>query len=91
MLALDLFCGGGGVGLAMVRCGLRPLGVDLDANALAMYRHVGDTFQGNVAELDPVEVWGQRPAPWLIWASPPLLTLQRSAAETRSMSFGGCG
>lgn len=35
---LDLFCGGGGSGLAMARLGLEPLGVDRDESALEIYR-----------------------------------------------------
>ncbi len=68
---LDLFCGGGGSGLAMARLGLEPLGVDRDESALEIYRHVGTTVQGDVAHLDPLAVWGGNPPPWLIWASPP--------------------
>jgi len=34
---LDLFCGAGGAGLGMRRAGVRPVGVDRDPAALAVY------------------------------------------------------
>jgi len=72
MRAIDLFCGGGGAGLAMRQAGYLPLGVDTDAEALAVYRQAaGETFRGDVTGLDPLAVWGERPSPDLLWASPP--------------------
>jgi site-specific DNA-cytosine methylase len=67
--AIDLFCGGGGAGLAMARVGLAPVGVDLDPVALEIYRQAaGEAVLGNVAQIDPATVCA---APALIWASPP--------------------
>lgn len=67
--AIDLFCGGGGAGLAMARVGFAPVGVDVDPVALEIYRQaVGQAVLGDVAEIDPVTICA---APALIWASPP--------------------
>lgn len=69
MRAIDLFCGGGGAGLAMKRLGLEPVGVDQDKEALSVYRQaVGNAVRGDVTQIEP-ESLGV--APWLIWASPP--------------------
>lgn len=72
MLALDLFCGCGGVGLSMRQSGLQVIGIDKDREALAIYRDVvGECLQGDIAKLEPKRVWGERGKLDLLWASPP--------------------
>jgi site-specific DNA-cytosine methylase len=68
MLAYDLFCGGGGVGLALKRCGLTPIGFDNDEVAIRIYRQAaGEAILADVRTLCPKTLRGAL----LIWASPP--------------------
>jgi DNA (cytosine-5)-methyltransferase 1 len=56
-VAIDLFAGPGGWDLAAHALGIRPLGVELDADACATREAAGlDTLTGDVAALDPATV-----------------------------------
>lgn len=66
--AVDLFCGGGGAGLALRRRGFQPIGIDIDPDAISIYRRVaGEAICADVRLLDPADFG---PAD-LVWASPP--------------------
>jgi len=69
--ALDLFCGAGGAGLGMWRAGVRPVGVDRDPAALAVYAGAlgVEVVCGDVRALEPGRVVER--GIWLLWASPP--------------------
>jgi DNA (cytosine-5)-methyltransferase 1 len=66
--ALDLFAGPGGWDEGLRPLGIRPLGVEWDADACATRRAAAHpTLQANVSELDPLEFAGTE----LLLASPP--------------------
>ena len=65
--ALDLFCGAGGVGLALRRSGYRVVGIDNDPDAVEIYRSTcGEAICADIRTLNPD--FGR---PDLLWASPP--------------------
>lgn len=67
MRAIDLFCGAGGSGLALRQAGYQVLGIDVDADAIAVYRAAaGDGIVADVRDLDPNAFSAD-----LLWASPP--------------------
>jgi DNA (cytosine-5)-methyltransferase 1 len=68
--AVDLFCGAGGVGLGLRAAGLVPLGVDVDAAAVDVYRAaVGEAVVADVTAIEP-RALVDGPVR-LLWASPP--------------------
>ena len=68
MYALDLFCGAGGVGLALRESGYLVTGIDHDPDAVEIYRAaVGDAICADVRAMSPADF----DSPDLLWASPP--------------------
>jgi len=67
-IALDLFCGAGGVGVGLIKAGFKTvIGVDLTPKPTYCQHKGMMFFQGDVRKLTPAQLQGFD----LVWASPP--------------------